>query len=246
MRRLLRLSPFVLLLWPLWANAGPPFLTDDPDPIDYRTFEAIPNYNLDRAADGNTVAGPGLDFNYGIHPDMHLNLGPGLVREEPAQGTSAYGFSDTRVALKWRFVHESEDMPEIAIYPAVELPTGSARRGLGNGQVWYQFPVWLEKNWGPWSSYGGGGWTLNRAPGQRDYFYGGWQAQRNFDSGSFLGGEIYSQGTSADGVGGYTALNLGGGYAFDKHAVLIFSGGHTFAGASHLFLYLGVDFTWGP
>lgn len=245
MQRLSRLILLALLLWPIVASAGPPFLTDDPDPVDYQTFEAIPNYSLDRATqDGNTIVGPGLDFNYGIAPDMHLNIGPGFEHELPVQGTSAYGLGDTRIALKWRFVHETDDMPEIAFYPAVELPTGSASRGLGNGRVWYQFPFWLEKNWGNWSSYGGGGWTLNREPGMRDYFYGGWQAQRNFGGGGFLGGEIYSQGSIGGGIGGFTALNLGGGYAFNKNAVLIFSGGHSFAGASDLFAYLGVDFTW--
>lgn len=241
MRRLLIL---LCLSWSSFAWAGPPFLTDDPDPIDYRTFEAIPNYSLDRASDGETLVGPGLDFNYGIAPDMHLNIGPSFVHALPDGGPSEYGLGDTRIALKWRFVHESDDGPEIAIYPAVELPTGSGSKGLGNGQAWYQFPLWLEKSWGQWTSYGGGGWTLNRASGQRDYFYGGWLLQRQFTDNLSLGGEIYSQGSTGTGAPGYTALNVGGGYAFDKHAALIFSGGHTFAGASHLFAYLGVDFTW--
>lgn len=241
MRRLLTL---LCLSWPSFVWAGPPFLTDDPDPIEYRTFEAIPNYSLDRASDGETFLAPGLDFNYGFAPDMHLNIGPGFVHTLPDGGPSEQGFGDTRIALKWRFVHESEEGPEIAIYPAVELPTGSASKGLGNGQAWYQFPLWLEKSWGKWTSYGGGGWTLNRAPGQHDYFYGGWLAQRQITDALFLGGEVYSQGSTGVGVPGYTALNVGGGYSFDKHATLIFSGGHSFAGASHLFAYLGVDFTW--
>src|SRR5215469_17385578 len=130
MRRFLTL---LCLSWPSFVWAGPPFLTDDPDPIDYQTFEAIPNYSLDRASDGEQIVGPGLDFNYGIAPDMHLNIGPGFVHALPDGGSSEYGFGDTRIALKWRFVHESDDAPEIAIYPAVELPTGSASKGLGNG-----------------------------------------------------------------------------------------------------------------
>ena len=241
-----RAIPIFLLscLWSAAAGAGPPFLTDDPDPIPYKSYEAIPALVLDRAADGSNLDLPALDFNYGIAPDMHLNIGPGVARALPADGTSEFGFGDTRIALKWRFVHEDDGF-EVAIYPAVELPTGSAARGLGNGQAWYQVPLWVEKTWGPWTSYGGGGWTLNRAPGQRDYFYGGWLVQRQMSDALFLGGEVYSQGSTGDGVPGYTAINLGGGYTLDKNASLIFSGGHTVAGASHLFAYVGVDFTWG-
>ena len=234
----------LLLAWPALVLAGPPFLTDDPDPIDYQTYEAIPAYSVDRTPDGNTLGAPVMDFNYGIWPEMHLNIQPGLVHLLPAQGTSQYGAGDTRVALKWRFKQETDTSPEIAIYPAVELPTGSASRGLGNGQAWYQFPLWLEKNWGPWSSYGGGGWTLNRAPGQRDYFYGGWEVQRQLSDAWFLGGEIYAQGASGVGVGGFTAANLGGGYAFSRRVSLIFSGGHSFAGASQALAYIGLDCTW--
>lgn len=245
MRLRILIISLMVCAWPVAAKAGPPFLTDDPDPIPYHSFEAIPFYSLDRASDGSVITGPGVDFNYGIAPEMHLNFGPGFVHALPVLGGSAYGLGDTRIALKWRFLDETGDRPEIAIYPAVELPTGNAAKGLGNGQAWYQFPLWLEKNWGKWTSYGGGGWTLNRAPGQRDYFYGGWLLQRAVSDSLFLGGEVYSQGSTGAGVAGYTALNLGGGYAFNKNASLIFSGGHSFAGASNAFGYIGIDFTWG-
>jgi hypothetical protein len=242
----MRLRPLLLLtLCPLTAWAGPPYLTDDPDPVDYQTVEIIPAFTLDRARDGDEESAPTADFNYGIWPDMHLNIQGGFTREVPENGPSEFGIGDLRVALKWRFHKETDDSPEIAIYPAVVLPTGDANKGLGNGQVSYQFPIWLEKNWGQgWSSYGGGGWTLNRAPRQRDYFYCGWQVQKQLNDAWNLGGEIYSQGSTGTGAAGWTALNLGGGYRFNGHTSLIFSVGHSFAGASNALGYLGVDLTW--
>lgn len=244
MPRSLSLAIFLVGIIPGVALAGPPFLTDDPDPIDYQTFEIIPAYSLDRAADGEEIDGPIADFNYGIAPDMHLNIQGGWSHLLPMGGPSESGISDLRMALKWRFHTESTDTPEIAVYPAVEFPTGNAQKGLGNGQVWYQFPIWLEKNWGGWSSYGGAGWTLNRAPGQRDFFYGGWQLQRKLGDAWFLGGEVYSQGSTGTGAPGWTALNAGGGYTFNPHAALIFTAGHSIAGASQALGYIGVDFTW--
>jgi hypothetical protein len=241
----MRLTVFLLCLYPLAAWAGPPYLTDDPDPVDYQTFEIIPAYTLDRAVDGEEIDGPVADFNYGIAPDMHLNIQGGFVHALPADDSSESGVGDLRVALKWRFHKETDHSPEIALYPAVILPTGNADKGLGNGQVSYQFPVWFEKNWGAgWSSYWGGGWTLNRAPGQRNYFYGGWQLQKQLTDTWNLGGEIYSQGATGVDAAGWTALNLGGGYKLSPHASLIFSFGHSFAGTSHALGYIGVDFTW--
>jgi hypothetical protein len=239
MRRCLLLIS--LLATPLLTHAGPPYLTDDPDPVEYGHLEVIPFYALDRAADGSEIQGPGADISYGLAPDMHLNLVPVFIRSSPDGGPSAYGFGDFRMALKWRFVHETDDRPEIAFYPAVVFPTGNAAKGLGNGQVSYQFPFWLEKNWGTgWSSYGGGGWTLNRAPGQRDYFYGGWQVQKQLGASWNLGGEIYSQGASGLGAAGYTALNAGGSYKLTESTSFIFTFGHSVAGASHALGFLGL------
>jgi hypothetical protein len=246
MPRIICLVLLVACLWPIAVEAGPPFLTDDPDPVELGHYEAIPFYSLDRAHDGSVIAGPGVDFNYGIFPGAHLNIETGFVHALPAAGMYAFGFGDTRVALKWRFLEESADRPELAIYPAVIIPTGSARRGLGNGQAAYSLPLWIEKNWGAWTSYGGAGYTLNRAAGARDDFYGGWLLQRSFGDALSLGAELFAQGADTQTDSGYTLLNLGGSVAFDQNVSLIFSAGHSFAGASHAVGYLGLYCTWGP
>ena len=233
-----------LCLLPLAAWAGPPFITDDADPVDYGHYELIPFYSMDRASDGAEIQGPGADFNYGIWPEVHLNLSAVFTHELPATGGTAYGLGDLRLGAKWRLVDETSDRPELAVYPAVIFPTGDAHEGLGNGQVSYQFPVWIEKNWGDWTSYGGGGWTLNHAPGARDYFFGGWQIQRNLSEGTFVGGEIFAQGSDAAGSAGYTLMNLGGGIRLAEGFSLIFTAGHSFAGASHQVAYMGLYCTW--
>jgi hypothetical protein len=226
------------------AAAGPPFLTDDADPVDYQHYEVIPFYSMDRAADGDTIQGPAMDFNYGIWPEVQLNIGLGFVHALPAVGTPAVGLGDARLAAKWRLVDESDERPEFAIYPAVNFPTGSARRGLGNSQVSYQFPLWIEKNWGEWTSYGGAGYGLNHAPGAKNNFFGGWLLQRRLSDGLYLGGEIYAQGPDTQGVAGSTALNAGGGYTLRPGMDLIFTAGHSVAGASHALGYLGLYITW--
>ena len=57
----------VAVLLPL-LRAGPPFLTDDPEPVDLRHWEAYLFAAGDRTADGNSVVGPAAEFNYGALP----------------------------------------------------------------------------------------------------------------------------------------------------------------------------------
>ena len=107
-----------------------------------------------------------------------------------------------------------------------EVATGSAARGLGNGRTWYRLPLWVQKSWGPWTSYGGGG--------------------RDFSSRLTLGGEVFRQTAQVIGGRDYTLANLGGYYNFTPDFSLLFSGGRSIAGEQHTVAYLGLYWTWGP
>ena len=50
------------------ALAGPPFMTDDPEPVDFRQSEYYVFSSFDRTLDGYGVAGPAFEFNYGAAP----------------------------------------------------------------------------------------------------------------------------------------------------------------------------------
>ena len=39
----------------------------------------------------------------------------------------------------------------------LDFPTGNTDRGLGTGAIHAFFPIWLQKDFGKWSIYGGGG-----------------------------------------------------------------------------------------
>ncbi|MGE5235233.1 MAG: transporter, partial [Acidobacteriota bacterium] len=145
-----------------------------------------------------------------------------------------------------RLLDESASCPQVGVFPMVELPTGDASRGLGNGHVWFRIPLWLQKSWGPWTTYGGGGVVVNRGTGQRDHAFAGWLLQRDLSSRLTLGGELFTQGAdTADGHGS-TFANLGGYVNFTPGFSLLFSAGHTLAGERHTIAYLGLYWTWGP
>jgi len=161
------------------ALAGPPFLTDDPEPVDYQHWEAYLFTLGDYAGHSYTIEGPAVEMNYGVLPDTQLHLIVPMTTVGGGGARSVSGLGDTEVGIKFRFVHETNGWPQIGIFPFAELPTGDGGRGLGNGRPWFQLPLWLQKSWGPWTTYGGGGAVLNSAPGQRDHPYGGWLVQRS-------------------------------------------------------------------
>jgi hypothetical protein len=73
-----------VIVWALLAGAmsatpvlaGPPFITDDPEPVDFRAWEV--NYGLTylHAAGASAGSLPSLDINYGIYPGVQLHLQP--------------------------------------------------------------------------------------------------------------------------------------------------------------------------
>ena len=53
------------------AVAGPPYISDDPEPTDYQHFD-IYTFNLGTATRNGTVGQTGIDVNYGAAPDLQL------------------------------------------------------------------------------------------------------------------------------------------------------------------------------
>ncbi len=208
------------------AWAGPPFLTDDPIPTPYRHGEAYLFSAGSRGIDGTMLgSAPGVELNYSFWRDTFVHLIVPLTYSNPALGPSAYGPGDVELGFKWHMVHQTHDRPDIGIFPLVELPVGNQRRGLGSGQTQVFLPLWLQKDWGPWTSYGGGGYWVNPGTGNRNWWFTGIMLQRQISAKLYLGGEIFH--TTAQTVGGSsaTAFNLGGGYELGGPYQVLFSAG---------------------
>ncbi len=228
----------------LSAIAGPPYLTDDPEPTDYQHWE---NYLYTSGVSGGgayNISGPAAGINYGPLPDTQFSASIPLVSVGGGGTSAATGLGDIQLSVKYRFLHETNGWPQLAFFPAVNFPTGDANRGLGNGRAWYQLPLWLQKSFGAWTVDAGGGAALNSAPGTRDYAYGGWLVQRDLSEHLSLGGEVYAQGPDLANDDGYVALNFGGIYRFNEHYSLLASAGHSFVGDEHLLWYFAFGWNW--
>jgi len=244
----LRLVLFTLTLICLsapFARGGPPFFTDDPEPVPVRHYEFYLFSTLDRALDGYGVAGPAFEFNVGAAPNLQLHVVAPLQFAVPTDGTSSYGVGDVEFGAKYRFIEENGHRPQVGIFPMVELPTGNGQRSLGNGQVWAKLPLWVQKSWGPWASYGGGGYIVNHAPGMRNHPFLGWQLQRELNKKLTLGAEWFNPGRESLTSGDTHIFNVGGIYNFNQNFSLLFTAGHSIRGDSHTVAYLGLYWTWG-
>lgn len=227
------------------ALAGPPFLTDDPAPVELKASEFYVFSTYDKTKDGKDMAIPAFEYNYGAFPDTQLHLVVPFVRSAPNGSSSEYGIGDVEVGVKYRFIQETETSPQIGIFPMAELNTGDSDKGLGNGKTWWRLPVWLQKSWGPWTTYGGAGYVINRATGQKNYPFAGWLLQKDLNEKLTLGGEVFARGKDAEDGKSASILNFGGIYKFTPDFNLLFSAGHSVGGESHTIAYLGLWWAWG-
>lgn len=231
------------------AMAGPPFQTDDPEPIDFRHYE----FYTFAASDGTGVAtatmGPAVEFNYGAAPNVHLHIIVPATGNLPSDGPRTYGLGDIETGIKYRFVQETKHRPMIGTFTMIELPTGSAARGLGVGRTWYKIPLWAQKSFGKWTTYGGGGVEVVPMTGYRNFAFAGWLVQRDIGKKLTLGSEVFyhgAEGELAPQTRAATLVDLGGYYKFrDPGFQLLFCYGHSVAGQTENYAYLGLYWTWG-
>ena len=159
MARALR-SVWILLLASVTpAIAGPPYLSDDPEPTDFQHFE-IYSYSLGTATRGATAGQGGIDFNYGGAPDLQLTATVPAGFESTAGGNTIVGLGNIELAAKYRFLHQDTFGWDVAFFPRVFLPSGSGT--VGENYASLLLPIWVQKDWGKdWSAFGGGGCVLN-------------------------------------------------------------------------------------
>jgi hypothetical protein len=192
------------------ARAGPPYVSDDPEPTDYQHYEIYVFTDGMNGREGTSGAS-GIDFNYGAAPDLQLTATVPIAYQSLAERSVAAGFGNTELAAKYRFLHQSEIGWDVAVFPRVFLPSGSSV--VGDRHSSFLLPLWLEEDWDDWSTFGGGGCELNRGGGSKNFCQAGWVLTRQILPELQLGTEIVHQ--TADAVGGHPSTGIGVGLRYD-------------------------------
>jgi len=192
------------------AAAGPPFQADDPEPTDYEHFEIYAFANGAVARD-RTDGESGIDFNYGATPDLQLTAVLPLGFSSPEIGPGAVSLGRVELASKFRVAHQQDLGIDVAFLPRVFLPAASPE--VGERHVSLLLPIWIEKDWGKWSVFGGGGCVLNRSTDTQSFCLTGWTVTRQVLPNLLLGAEIFHQ--TADTKGGRATTSVGAGFKYD-------------------------------
>ncbi|HSU20174.1 MAG TPA: hypothetical protein VLI45_10570 [Acidobacteriaceae bacterium] len=234
------------------AQAGPPYQTDDPDPVPYHNFEAyIFSLSDSTKAAGTAWSGPAsFEMNYGAAPRLQLHLVIPFVQNFAPDGTVTHGMGDVELGAKVKLINESKFVPETGVFPFVELPAGDASKGLGVGATWYRLPLWLKKGFADdkWNVYAGGGETVVPADGYQNFPFAGLLVQHKFSDKLVLGLEFFghgAQGPLGSAPDRAVLADFGGYYAFSDHFQLLFAGGHSVVWAPETYTYLAAYWTWG-
>jgi hypothetical protein len=191
-------------------------------------------------------------------PTFNCTSNPGWPVHQAAGAPLQWGPDDTEFGVKYRFIEQDTTrwVPSVAIYPLLEAPTGDAARGLGTGRTHAFMPLWVQKDFGDWTTYGGGGYWIR--PGNKNFWFAGWVLQRKITDKLALGVELFHQ--TPDAIGGVsstgfdfgsvpsTGFNIGGIYDFTDHYHFLFSFGKGLRHAketNEFSWYIGLQITGG-
>ncbi len=217
------------------ALAGPPYLTDDPEPTDPGHWE-IYDFATEQGGAGGVLGEAGFDINYGGAKDLQLTavIPAGFENGTDSLGAGVRGGpGNLEFAVKYKFLHQSEGswLPDVSLFPRLLAPIVD-RFDLSRPNLF--LPLWAEKDSGPWSVFGGGGYEINPGPGQKSFWQGGAAISRALGARVSLGAEVFAQTAMSLQGGGFTAADLGATLRLTRHWSLLASAGPTWEqGGTH-------------
>lgn len=222
------------------AQAGPPFVTDDPEPPPPGGWEINVPFILERTPGTTDMDAPLFDLNYGL-PNVQLKLEvPIKVVREDGSDTAA-GAGDLLLGVKWRFFNNEQAQFQVGVYPQLLLPTGDHARDLRDGRPAFVLPLLAQKNWDKWTLYGNVGFWWQTGAETRNYFYAGAVLEREINERLTLGAELFGNSPKERGARSDVAFNLGGTWKLNKHFNLLFAGGRDIVGDTTAMAYIGLQ-----
>ena len=241
-------------------------MTDDPEPVEYRHWEFYFASQFNYSKGNISGTSPHFELNYGVTPDVQihivapvdysitrgkeidLQIVPPLSYDSTKWNKTQFGYGNTEIGMKVRFLHESDKVPQLGIFPMIEAPTG--KKGLmgptglvNNGLPQLYLPLFLQKSLDKLTTYGGGGFWYNPGKNNKNFWFVGWQVQYKIADHFTLGGEVFYYSPYSRGAEYEIGANLGTIIDFNENWHLLFSIGRDIKGSQILFSYLAIQIT---
>jgi hypothetical protein len=228
------------------AWAGPPYLTDDPEPVEYRHYEIYIGYEAQFQTGDNETSLPFAEINFGPFPNVQISGSLPLSRGVTPNGSYRYGVGDVDFGIKYRFVQETATQPQVSFYPSIGLPTGIHSVSAESDRQTLFLPIWAQKDVGRFTVFGGGGWERNPGAGNRNFWSGGIAGVYNFSDVINAGVELFDSGPSQIGELGTTILGIGMNDNYSAIHSVLWSFGTSIAGQRTTHAYLSYELRLGP
>jgi hypothetical protein len=101
----------------------------------------------------------------------------------------------------------------------------SASQSVGESHASLLLPICLERDWGDWSTFGGGGCAINHGGLARNFCLAGWALTLQALPRLQLGAELYYQTADSQDAHASTGVGVGARYDVDDHYHLMASFG---------------------
>jgi hypothetical protein len=211
------------------AQAGPPFLTNDPG------TPGNANWEINLAAAQTIERGigiyqlPQIDLNYGLGDRIQLTYEiPYLVQSSDGAPRQS-GWSNSYPGIKWRFLDQGKDGWQVSIFPQVEagVSASAQQRGIAEPGPRLLLPIEAATSAGPIDLDMEAGYYLPRHGVSERIL--GLVMGHSFSDRLELDAEIYDD-RATGAPPSYTLLDIGGRYKLSRGFIALFMAGRSIGG----------------
>jgi len=226
------------------AQAGPPYLTNDPGTPGNANWEINLASMQTIARGGSSYQTPQIDMNFGVGDRIQLTYEiPYVLQVDRGQPVRS-GWSNGYPGVKWRFLDEGEDGWQASAFPQVETGSSllSRQKGIAAPGPRYLLPFEVSKRAGPIDlDFEAGYYVAGHRPRERIL---GFVAGRSVTERLEFDAEIYDD-RAEDALPHSTTLDFGGRYKLRTGVIALFMAGRSingFANGQPQFMaYVGVQ-----
>jgi hypothetical protein len=214
-----------------YAQAGPPFLTNDPGTPGNANWEIniAAAQSISRGSAAYQV--PQIDLNYGLGDRIQLTYEIPYVLQTSQGEPHQTGWSNAFPGIKWRFYDQGEGGWQLSLFPQMEAnaPASSLQKGIAAPGSRVLLPIEVTKRLGPIDVDFEAGYYLPKH-GVSERIFGlviGRSMTDRFD----LGVELYND-RATGAPPNETTLDLGGRYKLSRGFIALFMAGRSISGTA--------------
>jgi len=138
------LQVLLLCTFSITAFAGPPLTVDDAEPVAFGEFEYKLGGKFTKNHANKYYEIP-IELSVGVTDFLQLDFGWGYLVNNEVNQTTKEGIGDISVGGKLQLLSEEGNVSALAIGFSITLPTANEEKGLGSGEVDYDFVLISSK-----------------------------------------------------------------------------------------------------